>query len=110
MRVMITKKNITEILSDYSKKIPRQIRQLLVPGGKTETKKFGQLITDLAIKEKERNYIMEIQLSYDLPLRPNDSLKATMITARLKILQMRKQHYKKLKPGRRGNLPVDPLE
>jgi hypothetical protein len=93
----------------YIKGIPESLRSILVPD-ENDNSSFSEKAKSLRIKEKERNYVMEIQRDYKLSLRPNESLKRTMIRVRLKMLR------KKLKVGTKANLnyfknlPVDPLE
>lgn len=98
-----------DVSDSYLKSIPESLWPILVPDP-SEKESFANLAKALRIREKERNYVMEIQNKYNLALRPNESLKQTMIRVRLKMLK------KKMKTGTKAtidnfkNLPIDPLE
>ena len=93
---------------DYLAAIPRNLWDLLVPTNPEEHTDFCATIHKLRIQEVERDYVMDLQQVYRIPIRPNESVKATMIRIRLKILNQR------IETGNRDSLfedlPVDPLE
>ena len=96
---------------DYLAAISRNLWDLLVPANPEMHTDFCATIHKLRVREVERNYVLDLQQVYRIPIRPNESVKATMIRVRLKIL---KQRLKRLEPGDRNSLfeelPVDPLE
>jgi hypothetical protein len=93
----------------YLKGIPESLKPILMPEP-SEKETFADLAKALRIREKERNYVMEIQRDYKLSLRPNESLKRTMIRVRLKMLKKKLKAGTKAKIDNFKNLPIDPLE
>ena len=95
----------------YSEEIPDQLHDLLLPGDRSEFEEFSKRVKALRFILEERAYVMDLQDFYELPLRPNASVKETMIRARLKYRQERLENDGKFpEPGADENLPVDPLE
>ena len=98
-------------LDFYKKQIPEDLWDIFIPYDETDLLKLSYDIKRLRIKEKERQYVLEIQNHYGLPIRPNATLKETMIRVRLKFLKKRKSiKNKNENTGNEGTLPVDPLE
>jgi hypothetical protein len=99
------------LLERYVKRIPIGLRDILVPRGKHARLELARAIKALKIREEERNYVRELQRVYELPLRPNESVKRTMIRVRLKIVEELRQAARE---GRRAEyddkLPTDPLD
>jgi len=95
----------------YSREIPTDLHHLLLPVEPHQWRTFLVEAKKLRIREMERNYVMDLQSRHNLPVRPNESVKATMIRARLEVLKNRLQYLKVDSPGvRRRIMPVDPLE
>lgn len=100
----------TSLVEKYLARIPEDLRDLLGPDLK-RLEEFALAIKALRIKEEERGYVMDIQYRYGLPLRPNESVKQTMIKVRLAILKKRREAAQDSSSvDIRGHLPVDPLE
>jgi hypothetical protein len=98
------------LVEEYLERIPIALRDLLAPG-QEHLAEFAVAVKSLRLKEEERAYVMAIQQRYRLPLRPNETVKRTMIRARLAILRKRQEAEAE------GDivdtdwpLPVDPLE
>jgi hypothetical protein len=93
---------------EYLALIPRNVWGLLVPANPEEHSDFCKAVHKLRVREVERDYVLDLQQTYRIPIRPNESVKATMIRVRLKIVNQR------IETGNREslfeNLPVDPLE
>lgn len=100
--------NNNEELTNYLKQIPQELWSQLVPDNIEELQLFAKQIKKLRITEKERNYVMELQQIYKLPLRPNATVKETMIAARLNAIK--KQNRPLKESDDLGDLPIDPFE
>ncbi len=99
------------ILKEYLAGIPKQLWNLLLPGDKAHLGQLASAVKAQRIKQEERNYVMDLQYQYRLSLRPNETVKETMIRARLR--QWKKQSgyrdgQSRFNTG--GQLPTDPLE
>jgi hypothetical protein len=96
---------------EYLAVIPKNLWNLLVPANPEELADFCATTHKLRIREVERDYVMDLQRVYRMPIRPNESIKATMIRVRLMILKQRLKHHE---TGHRNSLfdelPVDPFE
>ena len=97
-------------VEEYLDRIPVALRDLLAPD-REHLAEFVASVKSLRLKEEERSYVMAIQQDYRIPLRPNETVKRTMIRVRLAILKRRREAQAK---GARidtdTSLPVDPLE
>lgn len=98
-------------IKQYSRRIPRELWQIFLPQLPDEFAEFSTALKSLRLREEERNYVMELQREHEVPLRPNETVKETMIRVRLQNLRERRHH------GRRSHnkvfdedLPIDPLE
>jgi len=102
--------SVPSIIQKYRESIPRDLRGILMPDS-TRDEAFAGAVKRLKLYEIEREYVRELQEYYNVPLRPNESVKRTMIRVRLRII-------KKVKAGNgqgriielSHGLPVDPLE
>ena len=107
----ITRADQDLCIDDHLAAIPINLWDLLVPANKEEHADFCARTHKLRVREVGRNYVMDLQRVYRIPLRPNESVKATMIRVRLMIL---KQRLIRPETGHRNSLfeelPVDPLE
>ena len=98
-------------VSEYAAELPEQLHDLLLPSDPLELEEFSKRIKALRFKMEERAYVMDLQDFYELPLRPNATVKETMIRARLKYRRHRLENDGQFpEPGADENLPVDPLE
>ena len=98
------------LVAEYLSRIPAELHDLLAPG-QEQAAEFVAAIKSLRDIEEERSYVMAIQRRYELPLRPNESIKRTMIRVRLETLRQRREaevNGKIIDPD--FSLPVDPLE
>jgi hypothetical protein len=100
-----------DMIKRYARNIPTELRTMLLPKTAQERFKFVRRISALHMREEERNYVIELQHRFGLPLRPNESVKRTMIRARLKVLhKVKTAHQFDDHPLRHRRLPIDPLE
>ena len=98
------------LVEEYLDRIPVDLRALLVPD-QEHPAEFAAAIKLLRLKEEERSYVMAIQQRYRLPLRPNESVKRTMIRVRLATLKKLREAEIEGNPiDTDTSLPVDPLE
>jgi len=98
------------LVEEYLARIPTDLRDLLAPNQESPAE-FVVAIKSLWLKEEERSYVMDIQQRYRLPLRPNESVKRTMIRVRLAILKrIREAEIEGDLIDTDTSLPVDPLE
>ncbi len=99
------------LVKQYSKRIPQDLWDIFLPQSPDGLETFSAAIKALRLKEEERNYVMELQQQYELPLRPNLTVKETMIQVRLNLLQERKRRGQEADDlSIDDSLPVDPLE
>lgn len=105
-----TKAHYEALVEKYRARIPLDLRDILLPDD-TQMSELAMAIKRLRIKEEERYYVTEIQRRYRIPLRPNESVKRTMIRARLAILRKRRETGEdEDMVDIHGPLPTDPLE
>ena len=98
------------LVEEYLAQIPDDLHDLLVPS-QDDPAEFAAAVKSLRLKEEERSYVMAIQQRYRLPLRPNESVKRTMIRVRLAILKKIREAEIEGNPiDTDTSLPVDPLE
>lgn len=98
------------LLEQYLAQIPVDLRDLLAPD-REHPVEFAAAVRSLPMKEEERSYVMAIQHRYRIPLRPNESVKRTMIRVRLSILKRLREAEADGEPiDTDVSLPVDPLE
>ena len=98
-------------VKNYLDGIPKDIHHLFVGESEQDLIELSSAIKRQRRDQQEREYVIEIQRRYRLPLRPNASVKATMIQARLRLRRLLSstsngKHYR----GIVGELPVDPFE
>ena len=90
--------------------IPTDLRAILLPD-EADLSQLAIAIKRLRVKEEERYYVTEIQQRYQIPLRPNEPVKRTMIRVRLDILRERREADEEgFLLNIDGPLPTDPLE
>lgn len=100
-----------DCIENYVSVIPKNLRDLLIPANPDELSGFCSTIHKLRVREVEREYVMDLQRVYRIPIRPNESVKATMIRVRLKVLKQRLEHRDAgTQESLFSNLPIDPLE
>jgi hypothetical protein len=98
------------LVDEYLEQIPVGLRDLMAPARELLAE-FAVAVKSLRLKEEERAYVMAIQQRYRLPLRPNETVKRTMIRARLAILRKRQEAEAEGDiVDTDWGLPVDPLE
>jgi hypothetical protein len=98
------------LVEKYLARVPEDLRDLLGPkDGQAED--FAVAVKALRLKEEERYYVMHLQRRHGLAIRPNESVKRTMIRARLSILRKRQEGADDEDCFELNDpLPVDPLE
>ena len=105
-----TKDYYRSLIEKYRSKIPTDLRHILLPD-EAEMSQLAYAIKRLRVREEERYYVTEIQRRYQIPLRPNESVKRTMIRVRLDILRRRRDaDEEEFFLHLDGPLPTDPLE
>lgn len=115
-KVMLSDSKLQKLLKTYPeigrylRTAPKKFWPILLPDEITDYADFAAALAVQRRNEEERTYVMNLQRKYKLPLRPCDSVKRTMIMARIKHLKKRGRFQFRRKSGYRGNLPIDPLE
>jgi len=98
------------LIERYRTRIPKDLWDILMPDG-DRLADFAVAVKALRIKEEERDYVRDIQLRYRISLRPDESVKETMIRVRMAILKLRRSRDEDENLIDAGDsLPVDPLE
>lgn len=70
-------------LKQYAERIPRDLWKVLLPKEVSDLEAFSASIKSLRIKEKEREYIIELRKKYGLSFRPNADIDETIKRVRL---------------------------
>lgn len=70
-------------IEQYLKEIPKALHEVFLPSEGADFAAFAASIKALRIKEKERDYIIELRRKYGLPFRPNASIDETIKRVRL---------------------------
>lgn len=105
-----TKGYFRSLIEKYRSTIPTDLRAILLPN-EAEMLQLAIAIKRLRVIEEERYYVSEIQQRYGIPLRPNETVKRTMIRVRLDILSKRREADREgFVLDIDGPLPTDPLE
>jgi len=73
----------------FLEKLPRSIRDLFTPKTEDELFELESRIIKFAVRQRERDKVMDLQKEFNLPLRPNQSLKEVLI--KIKILSLKKK-------------------
>jgi len=99
------------ILQKYLSGIPQELWDLLLPDDKAHLGQLASAVKAQHIRQEERNYVMDLQFQYRLPLRPNETVKETMIRARLRQWKKQSGYMDgQSRSNTGGQLPTDPLE
>lgn len=77
-------------LREYIQKIPSNCWPLLLPGSACDFKELEDAIRECRAEEEIRNSVMSVQMRFGLPLRPNLSVRETLL--RLRIQKLKKRH------------------
>ncbi len=106
-----TKAHYESLVEQYRSRIPADLRDILLSNDEEGVSELAFAIKRLRAKEEERYYVTEIQRKHSIPLRPNESVKKTMIRVRLDILRRRRNgDDKELLTDINDAMPTDPLE
>ena len=70
-------------IKQYLTGIPKVLWEVVLPAKISDFAAFSSVVKALRIKEKERNYIIELRAKYGLPFRPNASIEETIKRVRL---------------------------
>ncbi len=70
-------------IEQYLREIPKELWEVFLPAEVGNFAGFAASIKSLRIREKERDYIIELRRKYDLPFRPNASIDETIKRVRL---------------------------
>ena len=70
-------------IKHYLDSIPKDLWYIFIPAEMSEFADFSAAIKSLRIREKERDYIIQLRRKYDLPFRPNASVDETIKAVRL---------------------------
>jgi hypothetical protein len=98
------------LVEKYLSRIPKDLRELLGPAT-DRLDEFEAALKSLRLKEEERYYVMQLQRRHGLSIRPSESVKRTMIRARLAIVRKRREGVEDDDLiDQNDPLPVDPLE
>lgn len=106
-----TKAHYQSLVEQYRARIPADLKDILLSNDEDEISELAFAIKRLRAKEEERYYVTEIQRKHGIALRPNESVKKTMIRVRLDILRRRRSgDDEELLMDINDPLPTDPLE
>lgn len=100
-------------IKQYAESLPRQLWEFFLPQDVSGFVEFSARIKALRIREKERDYIIELRKKYDLPFRPNASIEETIKRVRLIRWQrkMRSEYGWTEEPGENSSAGrIDPDE
>ena len=81
----VNKYNTAWMLKD----IPLQLWNIFMPTDETKLDELNTAIEKFKKREKVREYVMEMQKDYGLPLRPNQSIRDVEIRCRIALLRDR---------------------
>ena len=107
------KANVHPEIKKYLSQIPESLWDIFLPTEAAELSKLAVAIKALRIKEKERDYLIELRRKYKLPFLPNASTDETIKRVRL-IRWKRKKEDEKNKhlfgDNAGGGATIDPDE
>jgi hypothetical protein len=78
-------------IKQYLTEIPRDLWYIFLPSEVSQFADLSAVIKGERIKQKERDYIIELRRKYGLPFRPNASIEETIKRVRLIRWQRKKQ-------------------
>jgi len=67
--------------------IPKELWYIFLPVTEKESEQCGINIYMFDLRKKERDEVMSIQRKYNLPLRPNETMRQTLIKLNIKKLK-----------------------
>lgn len=99
-------------IKEYLRQIPRQLWDVFLPGQEDDLPALASAIKALRIREKERDYLIELRRKYGLPFRPNASVDETIKRVRLIRWQREKRQERgeNLFGDSSSSQPIDPDE
>jgi hypothetical protein len=100
-------------IKKYLAEIPESLWYIFLPTDSAELSKLAAAIKALRIKEKERDYIIELRRKYKLPFLPNASTDETIKRVRLIRWKQKKENEKNTDlfgGNTRGGATIDPDE
>jgi hypothetical protein len=86
------------VIKEYLSNIPTDIWDLLLPDSPADLAQFSSDIRSCRAQQEERDFIMEVQIRHGLPLRPNASVRDTVIAVRIQHLREKRRRMKKHGP------------
>ena len=98
-------------IRQYLSEIPEDLWSIFLPTSIEELQKLSADIKALRIREKEREYIIELRQKYGLPYRPNATIDETI--KRIRLIRWRQKmnsHDSEDIPNGAENSSIDPDE
>ena len=92
------------VIKDYLANIPENVWDILLPESVDELAEFSSEVKSCLTQSEERDFIMKVQRDHGLPLRPNASVRETVIAVRIQHLRDKHRRHKN-RPPRDGNYP-----
>ncbi len=90
-------KNYPKLLK-YLTGISKDIWDLLLPENIEDYQEFADDIESCRATEEIRNHIMKVQNRFNLPLRPNSSVKETIQLVRVETIKKKKSQFEDTPP------------
>lgn len=81
-------------LKKYLDGLPEDIWDILIPSDEKDYKAFMSEIKYCRANEETKTHIMRIQRQFDLPLRPNETIRKTVKKVRIKVLRDKNKNTK----------------
>lgn len=86
------------VIKQYLANIPENVWDILLPESVDDLADFSSDIRSCLAQGEERDFIMKVQLDHGLPLRPNASVRKTVIAVRIEHLRKKRRRLKSQRP------------
>ena len=97
-------------IKQYLAVIPGDLWETVLPGDISDFAAFSAAVKALRIREKERDYIIELRAKYGLPFRPNANIDETIKRVRLIRWKRNKLAEQRGLEDGSENTSVDPID
>jgi hypothetical protein len=87
------------VIKQYLANIPENVWDILLPESVDDLTEFSSDIRSCLTQGEEREFIMKVQLDHGLPLRPNASVRDTVIAVRIEHLRRKRRRLKSQPPS-----------
>ena len=93
------------VIKQYLANIPENVWDILLPESVDDLAEFSSDIRSCLAQGEERDFIMKVQIDHELPLRPNASVRDTVIAVRIEHLRKKRRRLK-IRPPHDDNPPA----